>query len=670
MTLRSRKKRPTTVPTSGHPTKAKARLARPTRLLLGALVTFSPLSSLGLGEPLFAQQAMAPLPVAAQPAGPQQVNSQGSNLRWRKSSRVTPAPVQVPANDVFAQPARSDSAASVNSAASIKPPATVNHTAAPVAPQAYAAPQTFPQSQRRTAQSSMTQQHASDQQLHARQFIQRGSVQSAYHQQDNAFAQQSSVRQTRQPVIQQTAHTESVPATTAGGSGLGRPQRGPVANYRRGVAPIAQGQLQERLPRPEDFFNDPFADGTKAAPPASSARMAAAPIPVPDPQVDEAPATGGFGLPETTLPQQSTPANPFRGQMMPDPTAPATEQIPLPDQELPAPADASAGKSELRGLLNDPSLFPEQQADRQAVPQESAPAPATEKPPVPTPDTSPDAADSMDGFRFTPPAQLDRPSGEASPSDRPTDGFPGRGRMNEEATFGETSMLRPNELSCEDFRERIARETIDTISLDPSPPFRPDLFDPEDYDKQRQKFETRQSIRPWSNLGGQEIARGRLVGLAYEQVIIETEAGEREEVPVNQLSEGDLGYLADNWGLPKECLVEQVAYTPRNWTPLTMTWKASNLCSKPRYFEQVNLERYGHTAGPWLQPVVSSAHFFANIAVLPYKMGIHPPDECVYALGYYRPGNCAPWIVPPVPISARGALAQGAFMSGAFWLVP
>ena len=103
---------------------------------------------------------------------------------------------------------------------------------------------------------------------------------------------------------------------------------------------------------------------------------------------------------------------------------------------------------------------------------------------------------------------------------------------------------------------------------------------------------------------------------------------------------------------------------------MTMTWKASNLCHTPLYFEDVNLERYGHTHGPLLEPVVQSAHFFANIAVLPYKMGVHCPSECQYALGYYRPGNCAPWINPPVPISARGAISQAAVMTGLFWLVP
>lgn len=235
---------------------------------------------------------------------------------------------------------------------------------------------------------------------------------------------------------------------------------------------------------------------------------------------------------------------------------------------------------------------------------------------------------------------------------------------------GNTSAIQTSQLTCDEFRERVAREKLNTISLDPSPPFRPDLFDPADYEKQRERFERLQKPRDWSTPDGRVVARGKLLDIAYEQVIIETEDGTQRELPVKRLSEGDLGYLSENWGLPEECLIEQVAYTPRSWAPMTMTYKASNACSKPRYFEEVNLERYGHTVGPYLQPLVSSAHFFGNVMVLPYKMGIHPPHECQYALGYYRPGNCAPWIVPPVPVSARGAISQAAVMTGSFWLIP
>ena len=228
----------------------------------------------------------------------------------------------------------------------------------------------------------------------------------------------------------------------------------------------------------------------------------------------------------------------------------------------------------------------------------------------------------------------------------------------------------PDGLTCDEFRQRISRETIRTLSLDISAPFRPDVFETDEYEKLKAKFDAAQPVRQWTSANGSVIASGRLRDLAYEKVVIETDLGGTQEINISQLSEGDWAYISKNWGLPKECRLEQVAYQPRTWQPHTFTWKASNLCHKPLYFEEVNLERYGHTAGPILQPVVSSAHFFANIAVLPYKMGIHPPGECQYALGYYRPGNCAPWIIPPVPLSLRGAAAQAAVVTTGFWLIP
>jgi hypothetical protein len=109
---------------------------------------------------------------------------------------------------------------------------------------------------------------------------------------------------------------------------------------------------------------------------------------------------------------------------------------------------------------------------------------------------------------------------------------------------------------------------------------------------------------------------------------------------------------------PQECTLGEEPFQPRNFAPTTFTWKASALCHKPLYFEQVGVERYGHTWGPFLQPVVGGAHFFGSVILLPYKMGVEPPWECVYPLGYYRPGSCAPYTVGPVPISLRGVMAQ------------
>ena len=129
----------------------------------------------------------------------------------------------------------------------------------------------------------------------------------------------------------------------------------------------------------------------------------------------------------------------------------------------------------------------------------------------------------------------------------------------------------------------------------------------------------------------------------------------RDLKPISEIS----NEIAAEPGIfPQECMLSDEPFRPRNFAKTTFTWKASALCHKPLYFEQVGVERYGHTWGPFLQPVVSSAHFFGSVIMLPYKMGVEPPWECVYALGYYRPGSCAPYTVGPVPISLRGALAQ------------
>ncbi|HIQ21055.1 MAG TPA: hypothetical protein EYH34_07460 [Planctomycetes bacterium] len=121
--------------------------------------------------------------------------------------------------------------------------------------------------------------------------------------------------------------------------------------------------------------------------------------------------------------------------------------------------------------------------------------------------------------------------------------------------------------------------------------------------------------------------------------------------------------------LPKECTLEADEFQPRAWAPLTFTWKASALCHKPVYFEDVHLERYGHSWGPIPQPLMSAAHFFLNVPVLPYAMGLCTPNECVYTLGYYRPGSCAPYLIDPLPLSVRAGLFQaGAWVGGVFAL--
>ncbi len=116
--------------------------------------------------------------------------------------------------------------------------------------------------------------------------------------------------------------------------------------------------------------------------------------------------------------------------------------------------------------------------------------------------------------------------------------------------------------------------------------------------------------------------------------------------------------------IPQFCSFEGIPAMERQWLPQDFNWTASAVCSKPLDFQHIQLERYGHSRGPVLQPIFSAAHFFGNVAINPYKVGIHPPNECIYALGYYRPGDCAPWLREPFPLSVKGAASQALYTIG------
>jgi hypothetical protein len=174
--------------------------------------------------------------------------------------------------------------------------------------------------------------------------------------------------------------------------------------------------------------------------------------------------------------------------------------------------------------------------------------------------------------------------------------------------------------------------------------------------------------RSWTDRLGNIVATGSMVDLRRGYVIIDGING-RVKVPFAKLSDADWAAVADYWQIPATCSVGDNRLPNRHWIPQTFTWTASALCHKPLYFENRQLERYGHTHGPVLQPIHSAAHFFVSLATLPYATAIHPPTECRYALGYYRPGNCAPWLKDPLPISLDG-LRRQAFVTTGLGLLP
>jgi len=222
---------------------------------------------------------------------------------------------------------------------------------------------------------------------------------------------------------------------------------------------------------------------------------------------------------------------------------------------------------------------------------------------------------------------------------------------------------------CDEHRQRVRQAAITEISLNITPQMTVTQLDRMNYESERQNTMRRVPPRVWRNDDGDILADGRMTNFRNGRVEVETEDGLKKLV-FSDLSDDDMCFLAAWWSIPSECSLGNDPVIDRDWVASTMTFKASGLCHKPLYFEDVNLERYGHTAGPILQPALSGAHFFMNVVALPYNMGINPPTECRYPLGYYRPGDCAPWLVRPIPLSIRGGLTAAATYVGGALVLP
>lgn len=228
------------------------------------------------------------------------------------------------------------------------------------------------------------------------------------------------------------------------------------------------------------------------------------------------------------------------------------------------------------------------------------------------------------------------------------------------------------ESRCNDFRDRLLADNIRRISLDITPRYNPsaEVTPEQELAERTDKLRLLES-RPWRDRRGQLVATGKMTNIHNGFVIVADDSGrEVGRVGLNELGQDELCYVNAWWELPAECGLGGLRHIERQWIPSTFAWHASALCHKPLYFEEVQLERYGHTAGPIRQPILSAAHFCKNLICLPYHMGINPVNECQYALGYYRPGSCAPWMIDPIPLSLRGAIAETAVILGGVYVIP
>ena len=223
-------------------------------------------------------------------------------------------------------------------------------------------------------------------------------------------------------------------------------------------------------------------------------------------------------------------------------------------------------------------------------------------------------------------------------------------------------ILECRSVSCEETIRQLRPTAISSISLDITPSFNPNLSAPPP--------RLQEDVRNWTDRQGMAIATGQLADLKFGRVVIQLEDGSQQVFPIDQLSDNDRCYVSDTWGFPLDCQLVHDHSGGRDFTPITLSWTASALCKRPGFFEDELLERYGFTAGPWIQPFRSGAHFLVDMAIIPYRAGIQPHNECIYTLGFFRPGSPAPTIRPGFPISVKGGLWQAGVLTGGFYMLP
>ncbi len=457
--------------------------------------------------------------------------------------------------------------------------------------------------------------------------------------------------------------------------------------------------------RGADPFNDPFGDKAADHQPQSRKTTATGRRAAGEPALfrlasanEEVRVTPSPSL-RLTVASGARPASP-RIKILDDPqTAPSLQKPRSGRLQLHAPVVAfePAQASKLGGSLDEPgppttSWNPAVEATRLADPQVESLREIPDFEP-PTPLEQPPTPESVPGNRELPrpqagdydDAQMPTPNSEFQTPDTTEElpRLPGFGEPGERETPEPRPSFRADESSASDnsspagkaaercdriYNDRdccreegncdVAWREIDDLSLDKisiniSPPLSPSSDDEMDTEEQRQRL-LDAPTRVWRNFRGHVIAEGTLEDFANDDVIIRLRDGSTKSYSFFDLSEDDTCFVTGWWRIPPECVMDDADYIARDFTMCTFTWKASGVCHKPLYFEEMQLERYGHSAGPLAQPLLSGAHFFASVALLPYNMGVYPPNECRYVLGYYRPGSCAPWMIRAFPLSRRG----------------
>ena len=120
---------------------------------------------------------------------------------------------------------------------------------------------------------------------------------------------------------------------------------------------------------------------------------------------------------------------------------------------------------------------------------------------------------------------------------------------------------------------------------------------------------------------------------------------------------------------PEDKPLAREPYPGRHWAPKTMIADAPYVAHERLLFEQENFER-----GLWnfgiLTPPLEIALFSWDTVMLPYHLATRPCQQYDTSAGKCLPGDPSPFRISPFEWSLSGAVAEGAAVTGAFFIFP
>jgi hypothetical protein len=120
---------------------------------------------------------------------------------------------------------------------------------------------------------------------------------------------------------------------------------------------------------------------------------------------------------------------------------------------------------------------------------------------------------------------------------------------------------------------------------------------------------------------------------------------------------------------PVETPVGEGRFVARTFPPGRLVVEPDYVCYDRMFFEDLNTERYGWDLG-FIQPIVSTAHFYCDLLALPYRFGTDPCRCYECSAGYCLPGDPVPYLLYPPQLSLTGAIFEAGTTVGLLAIFP